>query len=168
MPHYFPASPGLLEGDEHSAQGRFIEFHCADPPRVAIDEARQYWPEMRRPSLFDKPIFCSTKLFGDVGSKFVEASAYTVVGIVGSKAERSRRDRKLGRLLAPYRFGQIQMVIPRRSLLVMALTVEKLIRQLDPELPINAQAKKPASTTTSSLVGHRRFLLSCSRGGLYC
>jgi hypothetical protein len=110
-----------------------------------IDEAlaRQYWPEgnaVGRRFSTDPYSNFDKKLFGDVGSQFVEPSAYTVVGIVGNvKQDDLAETEKRGAVYLPYTDSlKFQMVI-RTSVpaSVTAPTVEKLVRQLDPELPIN-------------------------------
>jgi predicted permease len=128
-------------------QGRFIEdSDMADPPRVAvIDEAlaRQYWPEGnpigRRFSATPYSLF-ERKLFGEVDAEFVEKSAYTIVGVVGNvKHNDLAETEQLGAVYVPYTDSvKFQMIIRTPvSASITASTVERLIRQLDPELPLN-------------------------------
>lgn len=128
-------------------QGRFLEdSDMTDLPRVAvIDEAlaRQYWPEGnaigRRFSATPYSLF-ERKLFGDVDAQFVEESAYTVVGTVGNVKQNDLAETEQpGAVYVPYTDSvKFQMVIRTPvSSSVTASTVERLIRQLDPELPLN-------------------------------
>jgi predicted permease len=127
-------------------QGRLIEeSDSSDPPRVAvIDEAlaRQYWPEGnaigRRFSTNPYDLY-ERKLFGERASRFVEAAACTIVGIVGNvKHSDLAESGNRGTVYVPYTDSVKFQLIVRTSASVdtMAPTVEKLIRQLDPGLPL--------------------------------
>jgi ABC-type antimicrobial peptide transport system permease subunit len=127
-------------------QGRLLEeSDLIAPTRVAvIDEtlARQYWPEGnaigQRFSTDHYDLFERT-LFGDMGARFVDATACTIVGIVGNVkqsdlAESGRR----GIVYLPYTDSPKFHLLLRTSAAAsfMAPTVERLVRQLDPDLPL--------------------------------
>jgi predicted permease len=127
-------------------QGRLIEKSDSDdPPRVAvIDEAlaRQYWPKGnaigRRFSTNPYDLF-ERKLFGEQAAQFVEDAACTVVGIVGNVKQGDLAESgKRGAVYVPYTDSLKFQLIVRTSASVggMGPTVEKLIRQMDPGLPL--------------------------------
>jgi predicted permease len=115
-------------------KGRFIEDADSrnDAPKVAVvDEtlARIYWPN------------------GDVigqrvctdPSVFKPELAYTIVGIVGSvKQQELAETAKLGALYLPYpKFHNFQVITRMSgSAAVMGSTLQKIVRQLDPRLPL--------------------------------
>jgi len=145
-------------------QGRFIEeSDVADPPRVAvIDEAlaRQYWPDGsaigRRFSTNPYDLF-DRKLFGDLGSKFAEEAACTVVGIVGNVNQSDLAEGgKRGTVYVPYTDSLKFQLVLRMSASpsAMAPTVEKLVRQLDPGLPLT-DFKSMQARVDDSLVTRR-------------
>ena len=115
-------------------KGRFIEDADSrnDAPRVAvIDEAlaRMYWPS--GDAIGQR--FCTDP------SVFNPQSAYTVVGIVGSvKQQELAETAKLGAVYLPYPGTAYFQVIVRRpaSANAMGATLQKVVRQLDPGLPL--------------------------------
>jgi predicted permease len=115
-------------------RGRFLEDADSreGAPKVAvIDEAlaRLYWSDGdaigRR--------FCTDP------SVFNPESAYTVVGIVGSvKQQELAETTKLGAVYLPYtEFPNFQVIVrTSASATVMGPTLRKVVRQLDPGLPL--------------------------------
>lgn len=127
-------------------QGRFLDdSDNADPPRVAvIDEAlaRQHWPEGnaigRRFSANPFSLY-DNRVFGALGSEFAEESAYTVIGIVGNVKQNDLAEiQQRGSVYLPYRHSLRFQVLLRTSVsaTAMASTVQRVIREIDPELPI--------------------------------
>src|SRR6185369_11419003 len=115
-------------------KGRFIEdADCRnDAPKVAvIDEAlaRMYWPD----GDVIGQRFCTDP------SVFNPEFAYTVVGIVGSvKQQELAETAKLGAVYLPYTEFPNFQVIARMSasVAIMGSTLQKIVRQLDPGLPL--------------------------------
>src|SRR5437773_3942710 len=115
-------------------RGRFLEDADSrdDAPKVAvIDEAlaRLYWPAGdvigRR--------FCTDP------SVFNPEVAYTVVGIVGSvKQQELGETAKLGAVYLAYtEFPNFQVIArTSASAAIMGATLQKIVRQLDPGLPL--------------------------------
>ncbi len=128
-------------------QGRFIrDSDMAEPPRVAvIDEtlARQHWPDGNAiGSRFSTTAYSEIdkKIFGPVGSSFVETSAFTVVGIVGNVKHTDLAETKhLGAIYVPLTHSIKLQVILRTAVnpASLAPTVQRLVRQLDPVLPMD-------------------------------
>jgi predicted permease len=133
-------------------KGRFIEnADCrGHAPRVAvIDEslARLYWP--KGDAIGQR--FCTDP------SIFNPEVAYTVVGIVGSVKQQDLAERaKLGAAYLPYTESSgFQMIIrTSASANVMASTLQRVVRQLDPGLPLT-DFKSMQTRIDDSLVTRR-------------
>jgi predicted permease len=115
-------------------KGRFIEDADSreDAPKVAvIDEtlARLYWP---RGDAIGKP-FCTDP------TVFKPELTYTVVGIVGSvKQQELAETAKLGAAYLPYtEFPNFQVIVRTSgSAAITGPTLQTIVRQLDPGLPL--------------------------------
>jgi len=115
-------------------RGRFLEDADSrdDAPKVAVIDdalARWYWPDAdvigRR--------FCTDP------SVFNPEVAYTVVGVVGSvKQQELAETAKLGAVYLPYtEFPNFQVVARlSASSALMGSTLQRIVRQLDPGLPL--------------------------------
>lgn len=133
-------------------QGRFIEDADSreDAPKVAvIDEvlARLYWPDGK--AIGQR--FCTDP------SVFNPEFAYTVVGIVGSvKQQELSETAKLGAVYLPYTEASGFQVIVRASTsaALMGSTLKKVVRQLDPGLPLSDF--KPMQTRIDDSLATRR------------
>ena len=147
--HYFSAvTPNYWSAMNISLlQGRFIEdSDTADPARVAvIDEAlaRQHWPNGNAiGSRFSTTAYSEIdkKIFGAVGSSFEGSSAYTVVGIVGNVKQTDLAEtQQLGAIYVPFTHSIKLQLILRAAVPPSALapSVQRLVRQLDPHLPVD-------------------------------
>jgi len=133
-------------------KGRFIEDADSrdNAPQVAVvDEAlaRMYWPG--GDAIGQR--FCTDP------SVFNPQSAYTVVGIVGSvKQQELAETTKLGAVYLPYTGSSYFQVIARTSASpnAMGTTLQKVVRQLDPGLPL-ADFKAMQRRIDDSLVTRR-------------
>ena len=131
-------------------KGRFIEDADSlnNAPKVAvIDEALagMYWPG--GDAIGQR--FCTDP------SVFNPRSAYTVVGIVGSvKQQELAETAKLGVVYLPYWGSASFQVIARTSASAMGATLQKVVRQLDPGLPL-ADFKPMQKRIDESLVTRR-------------
>ena len=148
LPESFVPTPGGLRvhyvstvtGDYARAmgiplqKGRFIEDADSreDAPKVAvIDEtlARVYWPNGN----VIGQRFCTDP------SVFKTELAYTIVGIVGCvKQQELAETAILGAVYLPYtEFGGFQVITRMSgSAAIMGATLQKIVRQLDPRLPL--------------------------------
>jgi ABC-type antimicrobial peptide transport system permease subunit len=113
-----------------------------------IDEtlAKMYWPNGDVIS----QRFCTDP------SVFNPQLAYTVVGIVGSvKQQELAETAKLGAVYLPYwGFSHFQVIVRSASANAMAGTLQKVVRQLDPRLPL-ADFKPMQRRIDDSLVTRR-------------
>jgi predicted permease len=148
LPEGFVSTPGGLRvhyvstvtGDYARAmgipllKGRFIEDTDSreDAPKVAvIDEtlARIYWPDA---DVIGQGL-CTDP------SVFKPELAHTIVGVVGSvKQQELAETVKLGAVYLPYtEFGGFQVITRMSgSAAIMGSTLQKIVRQLDPRLPL--------------------------------
>jgi ABC-type antimicrobial peptide transport system permease subunit len=158
-------------------QGRLIEESDVLPgaPRVAVVDqalAHQYWPDTNaigRRFSTDAYSLYNRKLFGNLGSEFVAKSAYTIVGIVGNAKQTGLAEtEELGAVYVPYTQSfQFQFVL-RTSLpaSVMQPTVEELVRQLDPNLPIDDFRSMQARIDESLVMRRSPAILAVAFAGV--
>lgn len=133
-------------------KGRFIEDADSrnDAPKVAVIDkalAHTYWPG--GDAIGQR--FCTDP------SVFNPQSAYTVVGIVGSvKQQELAETARLGAVYLPYWGSAYFQVIARTSASANAMgaTLQKVVRQLDPGLPL-ADFKPMQKRIDESLVTRR-------------
>jgi predicted permease len=131
-----------VDGDYFAAMGfslREGRFLTADesrrPERVCVvdeDFARYYWPHSEAVGqlVFQGP---------ETGS---DAAAFTIVGVVGAVKQAGLTDQTAqGAVYYPYTFRNdnsffliLRATVPPESL---ALTLQKIVRQADPELPVS-------------------------------
>ena len=143
-------------------RGRWLEeSDIVDPPQVAlIDEtvARLYWPDgdaIGRRFSTDPYDQYARKLFGEAGGKFVEAESYTVVGVVGNVEQRElTENRGRGMVYLPYYDSLKFHLVVRVAAPVLAGTVEGVIRELDPGLPL-ADVRPMEARIDDTLVNRR-------------
>jgi predicted permease len=148
-----------VDGDYFSAMGfslREGRFLTADDSRRAervcvVDEdiARYYWPGV---SAIGQRLFAGSQESND-------ADAFTVVGVVGAVKQAALTDQEVqGAVYYPYAlrtddhlFVVVRTSVPPESL---ALTLQRIVRQTDPELPVN-DLRSMDTRITDSLVDHR-------------
>ncbi len=148
-----------VDGDYFTAMGfalREGRFLTADdsrrPERVCVvdeDFARFYWPGS---SALGQRLFAGSEATND-------AEAFTIVGVVGAVKQAALTDRTAqGAVYYPYalRTDDSLFVVVRSSLQTesLGMALQKLVRQIDPELPVN-DVRSMDTRIADSLVGQR-------------
>ena len=128
-------------------QGRLLTgSDGANSARVAVigkSLADFYWPNgdpVGQRFSAEALSFYDRTLFGDTETDFDETTAYTVVGVVGDvKQDNLTESESTGTVYLPYTgWEQLQVVLRTPAAAeTMRVTVEQLIRRLDPQMPLN-------------------------------
>ncbi len=147
--HYFSAvSPGYWQAMKIPLlQGRvFRETDMVNAHRVAvIDEhlAELHWPNGDAiGNRFSTTAYSEIdkKIFGPVGSTFVEESAYTVVGIVGNVRQTDLAEpQHLGAIYIPFTETLKMQIVLRSQVTPHSLNpmVTQIVKDLDADLPVD-------------------------------
>ena len=155
-----------VDGDYFTAmgfslrEGRFLTAEDSRrPERVCVvdeDFARYYWPHA---SALGQRIFAGPEATND-------ADAFTVVGVVGAVKQTALTDQTAqGAVYYPYasRTDDSLFIVVRTSLPPesLGMALQRLVRQIDPELPVN-DLRSMDSRVADSLVGQRSPALVAS------
>ena len=155
-----------VDGDYFTAmgfsllEGRFLTAEDSRrPERVCVvdeDFARYYWPYA---SALGQRIFAGPEATND-------AEAFTVVGVVGAVKQTALTDQAAqGAVYYPYalRTDDSLFIVVRTNLQPesLGMALQKLVRQIDPELPVN-DLRSMDTRVADSLVGQRSPALVAS------
>jgi predicted permease len=137
-------------------EGRFLtETDSESKRRVCVvdqDFARYYWPNGGA---------LGHRLF-EGGEQGKDADAFTIVGVVGSVKQAGLTDEAAqGAVYYPYAFRNDNLFVAVRTSLApesLGLTLQGIVRQVDPDLPVN-DVRTMEARVTDTLAGQRTSAL---------
>jgi predicted permease len=137
-------------------EGRFLtEADSESKRRVCVvdqDFARYYWPNGGA---------LGHRLF-EGGEQGKDADAFTIVGVVGSVKQAGLTDEAAqGAVYYPYAFRNDNLFVAVRTSLApesLGLTLQGIVRQVDPDLPVN-DVRTMEARVTDTLAGQRTSAL---------